>query len=587
MQRRWMLAAMVCLVAGSFPATSGASAHGYVYDGPVPLPADGAWFGAHVAVDDRTGPDRQSALLSVEEQIGRQFGLERVFYRWDEEFPTADDRWSRDRGRVLLLSWNASSNDLSVARWADIAAGKYDDVIDARADAIKAFGSPLIFAFHHEPGNRPPGGESAGSPEDYVAATRHIHDRFEARGVENVTWALVLFASEYGNSERVASWYAGDEYIDILAADGYNWYGCNGRSNAPWRSVEAVFRNFYEYGLAHRKPMIVAEWASGEDPEVVGRKAQWIEQGAEIFQSWPEIVGVSWFNAAPNPGCPRWVDTSSSSLAAFRAMGELPYFGGEPPAGPITTITHGPPANTSSSTAEFRFTSDPEVSSFRCSVDSAPAEPCASPYVVSGLASGPHEFKVHAVAEEPGSQASWSWSISGVSTSQINVWDFGYTPSKVEVPLGQPVEWVIGPTSSTHRVVDQSGLGLFDSGDLAPGQSFTHTFTAAGTYRYGSPTYRMYGSIRVPVAILQSSEDPSTSFTVRWASENPSGGRTYDVLVRRPGQQWEPWRVGETATEARFVVDGGQGDYAFRARLRDPSLPAASYFSPPRSITVG
>ena len=42
------------------------------------------------------------------------------------------------------------------------------------------------------------------------------------------------------------------------------------------------------------------------------------------LQRWPGIVAVLYFDA--DRGCPRWVDSSASSLAAFRAMGAEPYF---------------------------------------------------------------------------------------------------------------------------------------------------------------------------------------------------------------------------------------------------------------------
>jgi hypothetical protein len=39
-----------------------------------------------------------------------------------------------------------------------------------------------------------------------------------------------------------------------------------------------------------------------------------------------------------------------------------------------------------------------------------------------------------------------------------------------------------GSTGTTHRLV--SNTGVFDSGNIAPGRSYTFTFAAAGTYTY-------------------------------------------------------------------------------------------------------
>ena len=41
-----------------------------------------------------------------------------------------------------------------------------------------------------------------------------------------------------------------------------------------------------------------------------------------------------------------------------------------------------------------------------------------------------------------------------------------------------------GATSGTTHTITSDTQGLFDSGSLAPGATFEHTFTAAGTYPY-------------------------------------------------------------------------------------------------------
>ena len=65
---------------------------------------------------------------------------------------------------------------------------------------------------------------------------------------------------------------------------------------------------------------------------------------------------------------------------------------------------------------------------------------------------------------EPGSQSTWSFS-----------------PSVVSVPAGTTVTWRnLG--EHVHSVTSQDQL--FDSRLIDPGQSWSHTFTTPGTYRY-------------------------------------------------------------------------------------------------------
>jgi plastocyanin len=71
-----------------------------------------------------------------------------------------------------------------------------------------------------------------------------------------------------------------------------------------------------------------------------------------------------------------------------------------------------------------------------------------------------------------------------------------YQPKRVTIKAGNTVEWKNTSavehtvTFDAARVVHKGyvrrpgGVAPFDSGTLAPGQTFTHAFTVPGTYRY-------------------------------------------------------------------------------------------------------
>jgi plastocyanin len=303
----------------------------YTYNGPVPLPDNGAYFGAYVPPDPHNGPDRRTALTNYETMVGRQMAIERVYYLWNEDWPNADDYWSAGMGRILYISWNASPDDGSGCRkWADIAAGVYDADIHAQTAKIKLFPYNFFFSFHHEPTTAPPDGQSCGTPADYQAAWRHIHDTFVADGVTNVTYSITYTAQNFLHG-KADDFYPGDDIIDTIAADGYNWFGCQFH-NGPWREMSEIFQPFYDFGVEHNKPLIVAEYGSGEDPDVVGKKGQWFTNGSEALKNtMPLIKGVTYFNVG-NGGtsCDRYVDSTPTSLSAFQAMGADPYFNPPP-----------------------------------------------------------------------------------------------------------------------------------------------------------------------------------------------------------------------------------------------------------------
>ena len=57
----------------------------------------------------------------------------------------------------------------------------------------------------------------------------------------------------------------------------------------------------------------------------------------------------------------------------------------------------------------------------------------------------------------------------------------GYTPANFTITVGKTVTWANKDTTA-HTVT--STTGLFDSGILNPGQTFSHTFTQTGVYSY-------------------------------------------------------------------------------------------------------
>jgi len=292
--------------------------------GGVPVPTHGAYFGVYTA----PGGNRRAATTELERLVGRRFDVDHAYYHWDDPFPTADDAWTAQQGRIPFLAWSSKIKRTGPSlRWADIAAGKYDRTIDARADAVRRFARPLFLTFQHEPGGLVGNGpDKAGTAADYVRAWRHIVARFRQRGATNVSfvWTLTAFSFRNGvDSAAASALYPGDDVIDWIAADGYNQFACAAFGNAPWRSFQQIFSGFYAWAAPHHKPLMVAEFGVQEDPARPGRKGAWFRQVASQLPSMPQIKAIVYFNAAP--ACPNWVTSSVSALDGFRALGADPY----------------------------------------------------------------------------------------------------------------------------------------------------------------------------------------------------------------------------------------------------------------------
>lgn len=544
----------------------------------IPAAGAGALFGAHVEVDVHTGPDRRSAVAGFEELVGRPIAVERVFRRWEDPFITDDDVWSRDRGHILLLSWNSGRRDTSTyVPWADIAAGLHDHEIDARADALRAYGGPVVFVFHHEPNNGGPDGGSAGTATDYIAAYRRVHERFAAAGLTNVVHGWVLFASQFGNG-TADDWYPGDDVVDLVGADGYNWYGCSGRSWETWKSPAQIFTRFRDWAVARGKPMMVAEWASGEDPEVEGRKAEWITEGADLFASWPELRIVSWFHADTNPGCVRYVDTSPSSLTAFTEMGARSWY--HPSS--IVVLT-APVGDTTLRDATVEFSATVADSSFHCTVDGGPAEPCTSPLTLTNMADGEHTVEIAATGgTTTGLPSRASWTVVSPA-AVVAASGTAFDPATVSVPAGSWVRWD-GTGLGDFTVTDSSGVGLFDSLVVPADGAWEWLFTAAGTHPYVSTlTVGAKGRVVVPLTVTAMGSD----IQVLWATASAAPDTVRQVQVRPPGaSSWSAWQSSASLTEAVYTPGDGAGTYEFRARTRNTTNGAVTGWSPIASFTV-
>ncbi len=284
----------------------------------------GAFFGAWVQMADRSctsSSNQDAAMAALEVCAGHALGADREYHKWDDVFPTAHERNSRDAGRTIVMSWKAQLRSGHEVQWADIAAGRYDDVIDARAADIRAFGANVYLIFHHEPEDEVD--DENGSAADFVAAWRHIHGRFTNDGVTNVRWLLDLMTWTFDpkSGRDPEDYWPGSAYVDAVGADGYNWYGCRGSN---WVSFGDEFSGFYDWSVEKSKPAIAPEWGSTEDPSDHGRKARWITDAAAWVKAHPNIVGMAYFDSPAD--CTWWADTTPQSLAAFAKVAQDPYF---------------------------------------------------------------------------------------------------------------------------------------------------------------------------------------------------------------------------------------------------------------------
>ncbi len=276
-------------------------------------PTKGAYLGSWVK--PRLDETRNDSIQRVEAQISRRFAVDHQYYSWDAPIPTAYEAWTSSKGRIPFINWKFPSP------WSSVADGFWDAWIASRADAFVAFDAPVYLTMHHEPENDT---AEYGTPSEYVAAFRRVVDIFRARGVTNVgfTWTMMAWSFNDRSGVDIGDWYPGDDDVDFVAADGYNW--SPGRTGSGWTSFSTVFDDADAFAIRHAKPWIVAEYGVQEDPAESGHKAEWFRNMLTTVKTWPALKAVLYFDSTK---AFRWdTDSSVSSTTAYRQVANDPWF---------------------------------------------------------------------------------------------------------------------------------------------------------------------------------------------------------------------------------------------------------------------
>jgi hypothetical protein len=262
-------------------------------------------------------------VSSLESSVGRKFDVNRIFTQWNSPQPVPQASWDVANGIIPLVSIDAVTASGPVL-WAQIASGADDSAIVAQARGLASLNAPVLLNFSHEPAQS----TGNGTASQFVAAWQH-YVTVVRQYASNVSFVLILVASGY-NAKTIGPWYPGDSYVDWVGADGYNYFGCNGRTSV-WSDFSTVFASFENFAVAHSKPAVVAEWGSTEDPNMPGRKAQWITAAGQTMENWPQVKAASYFDAyGPATKCEWPLTSSSSALQAFAALGAQNYFNPRP-----------------------------------------------------------------------------------------------------------------------------------------------------------------------------------------------------------------------------------------------------------------
>jgi beta-mannanase len=239
------------------------------------------------------------------------------------------------RGAVPMLTWNSTDwrQGVDQPAYADayIANGGYDDLIRRWARDLAAWSNPFFLRIDDEMnGNWNPWsvGVNGNSLDDYLAMWRHIVTLFRQEGASNVRFVWCPNVVYRGpDVQPFAPMYPGDDFVDWVALDGYNW---GATRVAGWQDFSAIFAESYAaMAQLTSRPLMLAEIGS---VETGGDKAAWMRRAflTDIPQHFQRIRAVIWFDEdrSPQGEADFRINTSLESLRQFREIAQAPLYQG-------------------------------------------------------------------------------------------------------------------------------------------------------------------------------------------------------------------------------------------------------------------
>jgi hypothetical protein len=290
---------------------------------PAPAPSDPvrSLFGPApafgVALPSNGASDAEFA--TVTSLVGEAPSIELWYRSFTQELRASELDAVAARGALPYLTWEpwdwrkgVDQPDFRLARIAD---GTYDAYLVRSARTLRDWKRPVLLRFAHEMnGNWYPWSEAVNGnqPGDYVRAWNRVQDVFRAEGATNVVWVWSPNV-EYHGSLPLARLYPGQDRVDLIAVDGYN-FGTS-QSWSSWIRPAALFDPTFATvrGLAPGKPLLLGEVGSSE---LGGDKAAWNRELLAWTAAQPDLVGFVWFHLKKETD---WrIDSSRASATAFR-----------------------------------------------------------------------------------------------------------------------------------------------------------------------------------------------------------------------------------------------------------------------------
>ena len=225
----------------------------------------------------------------------------------DKSFPVTQCKNLYKAGYIPHIVWEPNIS------FDDIIAGVYDTDLTAYAESIVQYGGPVMLRWGHE-FNGDWYSWNAFPPATYIAAYKHVHDIVAKIAGKQASWIWCANNGNGGtNKNDIIAYYPGDDYVDWVGIDGYNWG--TSQTWSSWSNFNAVFSTVYNK-LATKypsKPIMLGEFGCSSTG---GDKVVWINDFfKQVTTNYKNLRAFVWFNISKETD---WrFNTSAETTQAF------------------------------------------------------------------------------------------------------------------------------------------------------------------------------------------------------------------------------------------------------------------------------
>ncbi len=278
-------------------------------------PMSGAWLGSWPS-------SKEKNIEHFNELSKRQPDIIETFVNTNQDFSQWKDflDYVRQKEAKNLLTLEMKKSDGTEYSTVDINNGQLDAYFANLSIQMKGWqkGSEIWVMLMHEVNGTwygwSIGDSKVNTNESYKEAFQRIVKIFRNNGASNVKFIYNVNHSNSGIGSSYMEAYPGDDYVDYVSIDGYNWG--KSRSWGKWEGFREIFDEPYTALVnGTTKSVIITEVAS---TEIGGDKAAWITDMKKQIKSkvYSKLLAVIWLNQYKETD---WrIESSAASLAAFQ-----------------------------------------------------------------------------------------------------------------------------------------------------------------------------------------------------------------------------------------------------------------------------